>query len=514
MIDIPAAEEKPKTENEMIHYSITTRKKSRLIVFAALIVSLMTVLTVAAGAVTDISDKVPELKADTFTVMALGDDAVNGSGLESPKKERVSALLAASLGGHDSAWGVGGGTTSSLAKALNTGAYDKMLKNASYIIVDAGVNDFLIPFVKAADDAIAAGGYDCGLAGFITDVYGQRTETDTFKSSGEILKLAAEALNYSNAVWEGVGGYTENIASIIRYLNAEAPQAEIFMLNVYNPFSSYTGLTSGETLLDLKALTDKYISNMNAALNRHKYVGWTNVTVIDAYETLSQSGMTQSPAETAKAMPLPTKAGHQALMGVIAAEIGYPEITDISGHRREEDIRRIAAWEMLDDIIYDGQFYPDSAVTRGDWAYMVCRLVGGQTAWLTNTTGLTDVKNSDPRKSEIYWAYSQRLIIGKGYTVDPDGLITREMLANFAVRFINLYGLEPEINPSLPRIADLDEVEYENQYYVDTAVHMQLFELDSHDKFNPQQVLTRAEICSFLLKLENMTGCYHIVSGV
>ncbi|MCR5263089.1 MAG: hypothetical protein K6D94_04390, partial [Clostridiales bacterium] len=406
---------------------ISGRSAARL---SALTAAALVIFTLFSYAVTDISDKVPELKADTFTVMALGDDAVNGAGLDSPKKDRVSALLAADMGGHDSAWGVAGGTTGSLLKAINTGIYDDMLKNASYIVVDAGVNDFLIPFVKAADDAIAAGGYDCGLAGFITDVYGQKTDSATYKNSGDILKLAANALNYSNPVWEGVSGYTENIAAIIRYLNDKAPQAQIFMLNVYNPFSSFTGLTSGDTLLDLKALTDKYIANMNMALNRHKYVGWTNVTVVDAYEILSQSGCTQAPADTSKAMPLPTKAGHQALKAVIAEEIGYPVISDIKGHRREEDIRRIAAWGMLDDIIYSEQFYPDSAVTRADWAYMICRLVGGQSEWLSNQSGLTDVKSSDPRKNEIYWAYSQRLIIGKGYTVDPEGLMTREMLAN------------------------------------------------------------------------------------
>ena len=68
---------------------------------------------------------------------------------------------------------------------------------------------------------------------------------------------------------------------------------------------AHGALQAGDYVLDLKGLTDKYITNMNASLNRHKYVGWTNVTVIDANETLAQSGNTQTPAETKKARPMP-----------------------------------------------------------------------------------------------------------------------------------------------------------------------------------------------------------------
>ena len=493
-----------------------TLKKNILYRTAAALTAIVLMIPAAlpSFAVADIKERVPEMKADKFTVMALGDDMINGAGLSSPQNERLSAVLAADIGGHDSAWGVSGGTASSLLAALNTGVYDEMLKNASYIIVDAGVNDFLIPFVAAADDALAAAGFKCTLADFITDVYGQRTDSEVYKNSGELLKTIASSLNYSSSVWEAVGTYNTNVSAIIKYLNLEAPQAQIFMLNIWNPFTFYGALQAGDYVLDLKGLTDKYITNMNASLNRHKYVGWTNVTVIDANETLAQSGNTQTPAETKKARPMPTKAGHAALKQVIADEIDYPVMDDVAGHGLEEDIRRIAAWRMCDDIIYDRLFYPDSGVTRGDWAYMVCRLVGGQSSWFSNQSGLNDVKNNDTRRAEIYWAYSQRLITGKNSSVGPDTVITREELATLAVRFINLYKFEPETDSSLPRIADLEEAEYENQYYIDTAVHMKLFDLDRENKFNPKKAVTRGEICSFLLKLEGMTGCYHIVSGV
>lgn len=487
-----------------------------LLRFAAIILTTaaLAALSAPSFAVIDIKNKVPELKADKFTVMSIGDDMINGSGLASPLTERFSAVVSEKIRAQDSSWGVDGGTAASLRPALETGVYDDMLKNASYIIVDAGVNDFLVPFVKAADDALAAAGYRWTLADFITDVYGGKTTSDVYKNSGELLKIISGALNYSSTVWESVGSYSDNIAAIIKYLNLVAPQAQIYMLNVWNPFRNFTALQSAGSVLDLEALTDKYIANMNTALNRHKYVGWTNVTVVDADEILSAEGNIQTSDKTLKARPMPTRAGHAAIAEYLLEDIGYPDMDDAEGHPLEQDIRRIAAWHMCDDIIYDRLFYPNSGLSRGDWAYMTCKLVGGQASWFENQKGLNDVKNTDTRRNEIYWAYSQRLITGKNSYVYPDEVITREELATYVVRFINLYKLELETDSSLPRIADIEEAEYENQYYIDTAVHMRLFDLDKDGKFNPKKPVTRGEACSFLLRLSQMTNCYHIVIGV
>ncbi|MGI6744238.1 MAG: S-layer homology domain-containing protein [Eubacteriales bacterium] len=439
-----------------------------------------------------------------FTVLYLGDDLINGNGLTSPQRERMSALVSKSLGAEEETWGIEGGTSKSLIDALNTGALDDLIKEASYIIISVGANDFLNAFREAADASIESLGYEFTLADFITDVYGKNTDSAAYKKSGAAVKQLSADLEYSNPVWAAAKNYTGNISLILSYIMKRSTAGKVVITNVYNPYAGLNALMSGQSRLDLRALGEKYISHMNTALSAYRYYGWRDLYLVDIQSVLSQDRMLDAASSSDNAAPRPTRSGHSALAKLIEGTLAFPGAADIKDRPDEILLRRAAAWGITAGLYKDGKLSPDAKLTRGDFARMLCLCAGGNAGWFAGQSWLKDVQKTDARSSYIYWSVNMGIIDYDYSGFRPDAVMTREQAASALWKYLIYRGISPTIEIDV-EIKDLDSISENCRAAVEGLAVVGALSLDSKSNVNPTRTMSRAEAAAMLMRACEVT---------
>jgi|LSQX01.2.fsa_nt_gb lysophospholipase L1-like esterase len=451
-----------------------------------------------------LSAKGEQTEASRFTVLYLGDDLINGNGLNSPQRERMSAIVSKSLGAEEETWGIEGGTSKNLVDALYTGALDDLIKEASYIIISVGANDFLNAFREAADASLASLGYEFTLADFITDVYGKNTDSAAYKKSSAAVKQLSADLEYSNPVWAAAKNYTGNISLILSYIMKRSTAGKVVVTNVYNPYAGLNALMSGQSRLDLRGLGEKYISHMNTALSSYRYYGWKDLYLIDINSPLSHDRMLDAASSSRNAAPRPTRSGHSTLAKLIEETLGFPAAADIKNRPDEILLRRAAAWGITGGLYKDGKLSPDAKLTRGDFARMLCLCAGGNSGWFAGQSWLKDVQKTDTRSSYIYWAVNMGIIDYDYSSFRPDGTMTREQAALVLWKFLIYKGMSPTIEIDI-EIKDLDRISEKCRAAVEGLAVVGALSLDAGANVNPARTMTRAEAIAMLMRTCEVT---------
>lgn len=220
-------------------------------------------------------------RSNKTTYVAFGDSIAAGYGLkgysskkETPPKDSYQAIVASFLKTSPFNYAMSGDDSNDCIELLNSGTADVSLAKADIITISIGSNDLLKPFVKMV------------------------------KESGFAIKLKDnETLN------KRIDKFSTNFARIIKIIKQKAPEAKIYVTNIYNPFND---------IIILGKAADNYIREINKTFNTDS----DSYTVIDLYtlfktKKLSNVQFDMSDIENINLDPHPSKKGHKEIATAI-----------------------------------------------------------------------------------------------------------------------------------------------------------------------------------------------------
>lgn len=118
---------------------------------------------------------------------------------------------------------------------------------------------------------------------------------------------------------------------------------------------------------------------------------------------------------------------------------GTATFKDIANHWAKDDIELMVSKDVIKGINAN-EFAPNAAVTRAQFAAMLVRAIGLETA-TTNSLGFNDVKGTDWFYAEVAAAFNAGIIKGlDADTFAPNANITREQMAAMITRAMEYAG--------------------------------------------------------------------------
>ena len=172
--------------------------------------------------------------------------------------------------------------------------------------------------------------------------------------------------------------------------------------------------------------------------------------------------------------------------------------SDTKGHWAEDVIEK---WSRSGVVVgYDGCFNPDSFITRGDMAIILCRVQGYDTLSI-NT--FKDLSMTDYFVNEVLKLNREGVLLGSDGYVRPFDSITREEA------FVMLNRIYKYEGTSTPEFQDVNEISDWAKDAVFALCENKIVN-GSDGRINPQANITRAEVVQLLeniskphVKLEN-----------
>lgn len=160
---------------------------------------------------------------------------------------------------------------------------------------------------------------------------------------------------------------------------------------------------------------------------------------------------------------------------------------------------------MIDDGAGDGNFAPDRAITRAEFAAMAVKALGLRGTYFADK--FSDVEKDDPYYYYIYTAYEYGIL--EGYPngkFGPNDLITREQAMTILARAMKIAG--SDVNVSQEEIADQlklftdagDISSYAKQGALICTKHG-IFSEKAKGELAPKDNFTRAEGAAVIIRL-------------
>lgn len=292
----------------------TTRRFSFLILLCMLIIFQSSPFPAAA-----------RKSAGTAHYAAFGDSIAAGYGLsgytngqtEAPA-DSYQALLSKFLHTQSCNYAVTGDDSSACIELLNSGVADTDLKTADIVTLSIGSNDLLLPFIQIVmdfyniqpgtiDPSLFADGFqmsDIDLSGL------DMTQLPEYYKQSEA--LLAE-LTSNGQLHAQASAFSDKFRTILSILHEKAPDAEIYVTNIYNPFISVPKI--GE-------LAETYIQEINQAFSADD----KDYTLIDVYTPFQKEELTnvhfdmKNPGSI-NPDPHPSIKGHQKIADLLIAAL-------------------------------------------------------------------------------------------------------------------------------------------------------------------------------------------------
>lgn len=253
---------------------------------------------------------------------AFGDSIAAGYGLEgysgdqeNAPKDSYQALLADFLKTESRNYAVSGDDSSACIEILNSGAADEVLKDADIVTLSIGSNDLLLPFIQIVMDYfnIQPGTID---PSFVEEQMKNQAALpmpelsdllEYYQQSEQLLtELADNAILHDKAA-----AFPHQLDIILAALHEKAPDAQIYVTNIYNPFSSIPKI--GE-------MAETYIQEINKAFSSDS----PDYTLIDVYTPFHEEELTNvhfdTKLENLKSFnldPHPSVKGHKTIAGLL-----------------------------------------------------------------------------------------------------------------------------------------------------------------------------------------------------
>lgn len=197
---------------------------------------------------------------------------------------------------------VPGATSGDLFASLAHGAYSQAVSNADVITLSIGGNNLLSPVIGATCQA-------CGVNPVanpnMMSELATAMATDPIKTRATLSGIATSPA-LATALQQGVVDFGTDFPKIIGALKALSPQAQIYVLNLYNPFNAQD---------PLYATFDTLIAGINQAIKSNDSAGYKVADVYADFKTTP--GAVDFNLETIKLDPHPTTVGHAAIYQAI-----------------------------------------------------------------------------------------------------------------------------------------------------------------------------------------------------
>ena len=161
--------------------------------------------------------------------------------------------------------------------------------------------------------------------------------------------------------------------------------------------------------------------------------------------------------------------------------------------------------QLLDqDIMYiyrDGNFYPQTPITRGEFAYSLAKALNLKTR---QTTKLTDITNH-PAEEYISALVAEEIITGyPDHTFRPQKKITRAEIITMLARGLNLADKKKRISLTDDFYNDLSKEHWAYEL-ISLTTRLKIINGYPDGSFKPNNYVTRAESAKLLVKLNKLT---------
>jgi len=199
-------------------------------------------------------------------------------------------------------------TSYQLLDYLETGASDENIKNADYIFISIGSNDYLDLLFEIKID-----GFEFDSS---NDNYLNIKENFNFNNFFDSLKRSMTGEEFNNKARLALALIKETYPKIISYIRNINSDAKIYVLNLYNP---YFNLNNPIIELDyVSDICEKYISETNEFIESSD-----EYTVINAHNLLRNYKMLNVDLLSLNLDPHPNKNGHETLYQAFLKELTY-----------------------------------------------------------------------------------------------------------------------------------------------------------------------------------------------
>lgn len=250
------------------------------------------------------------------TYVALGDSIAAGYGLpgysgsqETPPADSYQSVIGRFLKTEPVNFAVTGDDSTDCINILNSGKADEALSDAGIITISIGSNDLLKPFIEIVKETFGITETDGSI-----DTSSLENYYAGFKDASLIDMLAiandfADKLKDNKILHEKAQGFAANFNEIINILKEKAPQAEIYVTNIYNPYKD---------VMVLGSTADTYIKEINNAFTDDS----GNYTLIDAYTLFAKENLVNtkfdiSDLDNINLDPHPSKEGHARIASTV-----------------------------------------------------------------------------------------------------------------------------------------------------------------------------------------------------
>lgn len=413
---------------------------------------------------------------DAKTYLALGDSittgyAPDGAAVANPFADQVAAQYGYTLVNQAE----DGETTASLLQKLEAQEID--ISGADLVTISIGGNDLIEVLYEALEAALTdAGAGDALLNGGSLDA-----------SVFETLAQALAGFANSEAATDAVANAGANVLTILTHIQAENPEAQILLLNQYNPYSHLTNAAVSA----LVGAFDAGVNGLNTVLAA--VAQSAGVTVVDVYTTFRDAQENPCNAYFTSAADFqldyhPSQTGHDLIAETIAALLGDPDqagkpgvlpFTDVQSGQWYYEAVSYAYTQGLMDGVSATSFAPNGSVTRA-MVWTVLARIAGQT-----------ISGADWMEASRTWAMTAGVSDG----TDPTGFVTREQLATMLYRFAG----SPEVTGDLSAYPDAGSVSDWAETALVWAVSTGLINgIDG--SLSPETGASRAQLATMLMR--------------
>lgn len=253
---------------------------------------------------------------------AFGDSIAAGYGLDgysdsqdtpAAPAESYQALTAAFLQTKSHNYAVTGDNSDDCISLLTSGKADADLAATDVITLSIGSNDLLLPFIQIVMDHFQIDPSAIDPAQIEDQIKNGFTLPQMDMSQmAEYLKQAETLLNELSdhaTLHAQARAFGEKFRTILSLLHEKAPDAEIYVTNIYNPFAF---------LPKIGELADRYIQEINEAFSADA----ADYTLIDVYAPFQEQELTNVQTDFKQPSgisldPHPSVQGHAVIAGLI-----------------------------------------------------------------------------------------------------------------------------------------------------------------------------------------------------
>jgi uncharacterized repeat protein (TIGR02543 family) len=160
-------------------------------------------------------------------------------------------------------------------------------------------------------------------------------------------------------------------------------------------------------------------------------------------------------------------------------------------------------------------FAPDGTMNRGMFVTVLARMAGVDQDSYKGQSSFVDVKTDDYYAPFVAWASKHGITTGVGNgKFDPKGLINREQMAMFFIRYFETFGVNYDTGVNITTIpADIDSV---SPWARDAVLKLWKTGLLSGDgmNFNPKGNASRAQTATLCMRTDKSVETWYMEPGV